>query len=87
MDFALSEERQMLKDTAERFVREKYPIETRHAAAKSEDADDLPGDEPVSGASGVRRSGRSSGRGGSAASLRAALGAGGAFDLFLPRVL
>lgn len=36
MDFALSEERQMLKDTAERFVREKYPIETRHAAVKSE---------------------------------------------------
>jgi alkylation response protein AidB-like acyl-CoA dehydrogenase len=36
MDFALSEERQMLKDTAERFVRERYPIEKRHAAAKSE---------------------------------------------------
>jgi alkylation response protein AidB-like acyl-CoA dehydrogenase len=36
MDFALSEERQMLKDTAERFVRERYPIETRHAATKSE---------------------------------------------------
>jgi alkylation response protein AidB-like acyl-CoA dehydrogenase len=36
MDFALSEERQMLKDTAERFVRERYPIETRHAAVRSE---------------------------------------------------
>jgi alkylation response protein AidB-like acyl-CoA dehydrogenase len=36
MDFALSEERQMLKDTAERFVREKYPIETRHAATQSD---------------------------------------------------
>ncbi len=36
MDFALSEERQMLKDTAERFVRERYPIETRHAATQSE---------------------------------------------------
>ena len=36
MDFALSEERQMLKDTAERFVRERYPIETRHAATKSD---------------------------------------------------
>ncbi len=36
MDFALSEERQMLKDTAERFVRESYPIEKRHASVKSE---------------------------------------------------
>ena len=40
MDFALSEERQMLKDTAERFVRERYPIETRHAAVKAEDGFD-----------------------------------------------
>ena len=36
MDFELSEERQMLKDTAERFIREQYPIEKRHAATKSE---------------------------------------------------
>ncbi len=36
MDFSLSEERQMLKDTAERFIREQYPIEKRHAAVKSE---------------------------------------------------
>ncbi len=36
MDFDLSEERQMLKDTAERFIREQYPIERRHAAVKSE---------------------------------------------------
>ena len=35
MDFNLSEERQMLKETAERFIREQYPIETRHEAAKS----------------------------------------------------
>ena len=34
MDFQLSEERQMLKDTLERFVREKYDIDTRHKAAK-----------------------------------------------------
>ncbi len=41
MDFALSEERQMLKDTAERFVRERYPIEKRHAAVKSETGFDV----------------------------------------------
>ena len=40
MDFELSEERQMLKDTAERFIREQYPIEKRHAATKSEDGFD-----------------------------------------------
>ena len=37
MDFELSEERQMLKDTADRMIREQYPIEVRHAATKSED--------------------------------------------------
>ncbi|MEM1297652.1 MAG: acyl-CoA dehydrogenase family protein [Pseudomonadota bacterium] len=37
MDFELSEERQMLKDTADRMIREQYPIETRHAATGSED--------------------------------------------------
>ncbi|MFK7942380.1 MAG: acyl-CoA dehydrogenase family protein [Paracoccaceae bacterium] len=37
MDFELSEERQMLKDTADRMIREQYPIETRHAATASED--------------------------------------------------
>jgi len=36
MDFELSEERQMLKDTAERFIREQYPIDRRHAATASE---------------------------------------------------
>ena len=40
MDFSLSEERQMLKDTAERFIRERYPIETRHAAVRAEDGFD-----------------------------------------------
>lgn len=40
MDFELSEERQMLKDTADRFLREQYPIEVRHAAAASEDGYD-----------------------------------------------
>ena len=40
MDFSLSEERQMLKDTAERFIRERYPIGTRHAAVKAEDGFD-----------------------------------------------
>lgn len=37
MDFELSEERQMLKDTADRMIREQYPIEIRHAAVASED--------------------------------------------------
>ena len=32
MDFNLSNERQMLKDTAERFIRERYPLATRHEA-------------------------------------------------------
>jgi len=36
MDFNLSPERQMLKDTVERFIREQYPIEKRHGFAKSE---------------------------------------------------
>ena len=40
MDFSLSDERQMLKDTAERFIRERYPIEKRHAAVKAEDGFD-----------------------------------------------
>ncbi len=40
MDFELSEERQMLKDTADRFIREQYPIDRRHAAVKSEDGFD-----------------------------------------------
>lgn len=37
MNFDLSDERQMLKDTADRLIREQYPIETRHAATASED--------------------------------------------------
>lgn len=36
MDFNLSEERQMVKDTAERFVREQYPIEKRHEFTRSD---------------------------------------------------
>ncbi|MEM7523375.1 MAG: acyl-CoA dehydrogenase family protein [Pseudomonadota bacterium] len=36
MDFQLSEERQMLTDTLTRFVREKYELPVRHAAAKME---------------------------------------------------
>lgn len=36
MDFQLSEERQMLADTLTRFVREKYDLPVRHAAAKME---------------------------------------------------
>ena len=36
MDFNLSEERQMLKDTVERFIREQYPIEKRHQFAASD---------------------------------------------------
>lgn len=35
MDFTLSEERQIFKDTAERFLEDCYPIETRHNAASS----------------------------------------------------
>ena len=33
MDFSLSEERRMLKETAERYLRDRYPIEARHRAA------------------------------------------------------
>lgn len=40
MDFELSDERQMLKDTAERFIREQYPIDRRHAATRSDDGFD-----------------------------------------------
>ncbi len=36
MDFHLSDERRMLKDTAERFIREQYPIEKRHQFAASD---------------------------------------------------
>jgi hypothetical protein len=36
MDFNLSEERRMLTDTVERFIRERYPIEKRHEFAASE---------------------------------------------------
>jgi alkylation response protein AidB-like acyl-CoA dehydrogenase len=36
MDFNLSPERQMLKDTIERFIREQYPIKKRHDFAKTE---------------------------------------------------
>lgn len=37
MDFALSDERQMLRDTLARLVRERYDIETRHEYSASED--------------------------------------------------
>ena len=40
MDFELSEERQMLKDTADRFIREQYTIEKRHAATAGDDGFD-----------------------------------------------
>ncbi len=36
MDFNLSEERRMLRETAERFLRERYPIAARHEAARSD---------------------------------------------------
>lgn len=36
MDFTLSEERRMLTDTLTRYVREKYDLKARHAAAKKE---------------------------------------------------
>ncbi len=36
MDFELSEERRMIKDTAERFIRERYTLDVRHAAVQSE---------------------------------------------------
>jgi alkylation response protein AidB-like acyl-CoA dehydrogenase len=36
MDFNLSQERQMLKDTVERFIREQYPIDKHHEFARSE---------------------------------------------------
>ncbi len=36
MDFNLSDERRMLKDTVERFIRERYPIEKRHQFAASD---------------------------------------------------
>lgn len=40
MDFELSEERQMLKDTADRFIREQYTIDKRHAATGGDDGFD-----------------------------------------------
>lgn len=40
MDFELSEERQMLKDTADRFLRDQYTIEKRHAATGGDDGFD-----------------------------------------------
>ena len=36
MDFELSEERRLLKETAERFLLDHYPIETRHAYAREQ---------------------------------------------------
>jgi alkylation response protein AidB-like acyl-CoA dehydrogenase len=36
MDFNLSQEHQMVKDTAERFIRDQYPIEKRHEFSNSE---------------------------------------------------
>ncbi|MEM1160358.1 MAG: acyl-CoA dehydrogenase family protein [Pseudomonadota bacterium] len=40
MDFELSEERQMLKDTADRFIREQCTIDKRHEATKSDEGYD-----------------------------------------------
>lgn len=36
MDFNISEERRMLRDTAARFIQDRYPIETRHKIAASD---------------------------------------------------
>ncbi len=36
MDFSLNEDRRMLAETLERFLKENYPLDIRHAAAKSE---------------------------------------------------
>ncbi|MBI3454003.1 MAG: acyl-CoA dehydrogenase family protein [Rhodospirillales bacterium] len=36
MDFSLSEERRILRDTAARFIRDSYPIRLRHASTASE---------------------------------------------------
>ena len=36
MDFTLSDEQQLLKDSVDRFVRESYPLDSRRALAASE---------------------------------------------------
>ena len=36
MDFDISEERRILRDTAARFIQDRCPIETRHKVAASE---------------------------------------------------
>lgn len=41
MDFNLSDERRMLKETAERFLRDRYNIERRHAALRGESGFDI----------------------------------------------
>ncbi len=40
MDFGLSDDRRMVRDTVERFVRERYPIETRHDHAARDEGFD-----------------------------------------------
>ena len=92
MDFELSEERQMLKDTAERFIREQYPIEKRHAATKSEDGFDraMWGEFCELGLSGALISAEAGGFGGTGEDIALvfeALGRGIVVEPFLPTML
>ena len=92
MDFELSEERQMLKDTAERFIREQYPIEKRHAATKSEDGFDRAMwnefcELGLSGALIPAEAGGFGGTGEDIALVFEALGRGVVVEPFLPTML
>lgn len=92
MDFELSEERQMLKDTAERFIREQYPIEKRHAATKSEDGFDraIWGEFCDLGLAGALINAEAGGYGGTGEDIALvfeALGRGGVVEPFLPTLL
>lgn len=92
MDFELSEERQMLRDTAERFIREQYPIEKRHAATASEDGFDHAiwaefCDLGLVGALIPAEAGGYGGTGEDIALVFEALGRGGVVEPFLPTML
>ncbi|MEM7059895.1 MAG: acyl-CoA dehydrogenase family protein [Pseudomonadota bacterium] len=92
MDFELSEERQMLKDTAERFIREQYPIEKRHAATKSEDGFDraIWGEFCELGLVGALIDAEAGGYGGTGEDIALVfeeLGRGGVVEPFLPTLL
>lgn len=92
MDFELSEERQMLKDTAERFIREQYPIEKRHAATQSEDGFDraMWNDFCELGLSGALIPAEAGGFGGTGEDIALvfeALGRGIVVEPFLPTML